>query len=70
MLKYREKVKERRLQERLKKQVELEEGKTDKETQKVAEIKEEKKKNNKIYYIAGAIGLIGTIIILYKTRKK
>lgn len=42
----------------------------DKETQKVAEIKEEKKENNKIYYIAGAIGLIGTIIILYKTRKK
>jgi len=51
----REKAKERRVQDELKKQVELE---------------EEKKENNKIYYIAGAIGLIGTIIILYKTRKK
>ena len=37
---------------------------------KQSEKEAEKKENNKIYYVAGAIGLIGTIIILYKTRKK
>ena len=38
--------------------------------EKRIEVKEEKKETNKIYYIAGAIGVLGTIIILYKTRKK
>ena len=38
--------------------------------QKEVEVQEEKKETNKIYYIAGAIGVLGTIIILYKTRKK
>lgn len=46
------------------------EKKAQEEAIKEAELEEEKKENNKIYYIAGAIGLIGTIIILYKTRKK
>ena len=49
-----------------KKREKIAEEKTEKEVEKQAD----KKENNKIYYIAGAIGLIGTIIILYKTRKK
>ena len=52
----------------------IKERANEKKAQEQAEIQSEneaeKKENNKIYYIAGAIGLIGTIIILYKTRKK
>lgn len=58
----------RRSREKLKQRAE--EKKAQEEAKKQAELEEEKKENNKIYYIAGAIGLIGTIIILYKTRKK
>lgn len=58
----------RRSREKLKQRAE--EKKAQEEAKKQAELEEEKKDNNKIYYIAGAIGLIGTIIILYKTKKK
>ena len=47
-----------------------EEKKAQEEAKIQSENEAEKRENNKIYYIAGAIGLIGTIIILYKTRKK
>lgn len=58
-------AKEKIAQEEANRQAEL--GKI---AQEEANLEKEKKAINKIYYIAGAIALIGTAIILYKTRKK
>jgi LPXTG-motif cell wall-anchored protein len=46
------------------------EAKAKLEEQKTEEAKAKSRENNKVYIIAGIVGLLGTAIILFKTRKR
>jgi len=48
----------------------MQEAKAKLEEQKTEEAKAKSRENNKVYIIAGIVGLLGTAIILFKTRKR